>query len=314
MKLSIIIPVYNVAPYLRRCLDSCLEQNIDVKEYEIIVVNDGSTDNSLDIINCYLLKYQNLKLIDKPNGGLSSARNAGLNIASGDFIWFVDSDDWIRKDCVKEIIDVFKMTDAEVLTYDALGSDGINDFPLGKKRKLENMQVFNGMKLLNSGYVYPFSAVQFYIFKREFLNANKLVFLEGIFFEDILFTALMMTVVKRCVYVHAHYYYYLIRQGSITNSKASLKKANDYIVIAKKLFSYIETISCQSSYILYFNIAKCVLELYVQWYQISKEERAVVRKKFLENRFWLYCIIKARSPKYLLPYLLIKFNIHVKIK
>lgn len=314
MKISIIIPVYNVAPYLRRCLDSCLAQNIKEEDYEVIVVNDGSTDNSLDIINCYLLKYQNFKLIDKPNGGLSSARNAGLNIASGDYIWFVDSDDWIRKDCLKEIIDMFKKTDAEVLTYDALGTNGINDFPFPKKRKLVNMQVVDGMKLFNSGYFFPYSAVQFYMFKREFLNVNHLAFLEGIFFEDILFTALMMSVVQKCVYVHAHYYNYFVRQGSITNSKASLKKASDYIVIAKKLYSEVETISCQNSYILYFNIAKCVLELYAQWYRISKEERAVVRKMFLENRFWIHSIIKARSLKYFIPYLLIKFNIHVKIK
>lgn len=95
MKLSIIIPVYNVERYLRQCLESCLSQDVPKSQYEVIIVNDGSPDNSQAIIDEYSSKYDNVRVLKKKNGGLSSARNAGLNIASGDYIWFVDSDDWV---------------------------------------------------------------------------------------------------------------------------------------------------------------------------------------------------------------------------
>lgn len=106
MVFSIIIPVYNVERYLRQCLDSCLDQDIPKSEYEIIIVNDGSPDNSQVIINEYALLYDNICVINKSNGGLSTARNAGLSIAKGNFIWFVDSDDSIVSNSLKYIYDI----------------------------------------------------------------------------------------------------------------------------------------------------------------------------------------------------------------
>ena len=95
MKLSIVIPVYNVEKYVSECLDSCLEQNVDITDYEIIIVNDGSTDNSANLINLYA-KQSNIIIINQENLGLSAARNAGIKIAKGEYIWIVDSDDWIE--------------------------------------------------------------------------------------------------------------------------------------------------------------------------------------------------------------------------
>ena len=119
MKLSIIIPVYNVERYLRQCLDSCLDQDIPKTEYEIIIVNDGSPDNSQVIINEYALLYDNICVINKSNGGLSTARNAGLSIAKGNLIWFVDSDDSIVSNSLKYIYDIFKENPKlDLLTFD----------------------------------------------------------------------------------------------------------------------------------------------------------------------------------------------------
>jgi len=105
MKISLIIPVFNVDQYLSRCLDSCIHQDLIPDEYEIIAVNDGSTDRSLTILREYEQKYSNIKVIDKPNGGLSSARNTGLSVAIGDYIWFIDSDDWIKENSLCKIYD-----------------------------------------------------------------------------------------------------------------------------------------------------------------------------------------------------------------
>ena len=94
-KLSIIIPVYNTSRYLRKCLDSIVCQNIDNNLYEVIVVNDGSPDEAQDIIDEYINKYPHLLAIKQQNQGLSVARNNGLKAATGLYVWFVDSDDWL---------------------------------------------------------------------------------------------------------------------------------------------------------------------------------------------------------------------------
>ena len=104
-----IIPVYNTEKYLRQCLDSCLEQNIGKDEYEIICVDDGSPDGSGKILDEYRDQYPNVKVIHKENGGVSSARNVGLEIACGDYIWFIDSDDFIEKNSIAVIRDELKI-------------------------------------------------------------------------------------------------------------------------------------------------------------------------------------------------------------
>lgn len=96
MLISFIVPVYNTELYLEECLDSLLNQNISRDEYEIICVNDGSTDGSLETLHNYASKYHNIIVIDKENGGVSSARNVGIDIAKGDYIWFFDSDDVLK--------------------------------------------------------------------------------------------------------------------------------------------------------------------------------------------------------------------------
>lgn len=101
-KVSVIVPVYNVEQYLSDCLESICRQTL--KEIEIIVVNDGSTDNSLSIIKSFQQKYSNIKLINKKNGGLSSARNAGIKVATAPYLCFIDSDDFIDLDAIEKCI------------------------------------------------------------------------------------------------------------------------------------------------------------------------------------------------------------------
>src|SRR4051794_17458760 len=98
-KISIIVPIYNVEEYLRRCLDSLLTQSLT--DIEVIAINDGSPDSSLQILNHYALKDNRLKIIDQSNGGVSSARNAGIEAANGEYIGFVDPDDWVDKEMYK---------------------------------------------------------------------------------------------------------------------------------------------------------------------------------------------------------------------
>ena len=103
MVLSLIVPVYNVEKYLEECLDSLLDQDVDKSEYEIVCVNDGSTDGSLEILRDYAARFPNIVVVDKENGGVATARNAGLDAARGDYIWFFDSDDVMHRNALGQI-------------------------------------------------------------------------------------------------------------------------------------------------------------------------------------------------------------------
>ena len=103
MFLSFIIPIYNCEKYICECLDSCLEQNINASDYEIICINDGSTDNSSKILEYYAQKHTNIFLINKSNGGVSIARNKGIEASKGDYIWFLDADDFIQENILADL-------------------------------------------------------------------------------------------------------------------------------------------------------------------------------------------------------------------
>lgn len=125
-KISVIVPVYNMEKYLVRCLESIVNQTYP--DLEIICVNDGSTDSSAKILETYASKDKRIKLITKENGGLSSARNAGINAATGEFITFVDSDDWIQPDTYN-IVSRY-MSDADMLIF---GTNVVGDFSFVSK-------------------------------------------------------------------------------------------------------------------------------------------------------------------------------------
>ena len=123
--LSFIVPVYNAEKYLRCCLDSLLEQDVPKEEYEILCINDGSKDGSLHILQEYAEKYENVIVIDKPNEGVSATRNLGIEKAQGEYIWFIDADDWIARNCLGYIFDIIKKHNVGVvqLQYDYIKAE-----------------------------------------------------------------------------------------------------------------------------------------------------------------------------------------------
>lgn len=229
VKLSIIIPVYNTEEYLPRCLNSCLEQDLPANEYEIIAINDGSSDNSLQILNAYALKYPNIRVINQENRGLGATRNRGLNLAIGEYIWFVDSDDWVLENCLLDIYENCK--DVDILETDRAY--------LYKDHVLFNIAKWTG--------------VPGYIFNREFLIKNKLIFRENIYFEDSEFTPRVLYLSNKTVLYKKAIYYYYQRTGSIVHSE-SKKHCTDLILIIKSLYTFIikHTDNLKDKQILYF--------------------------------------------------------------
>lgn len=231
VKLSIIIPVYNTEEYLPRCLNSCLEQDLPANEYEIIAINDGSSDNSLQILNAYALKYPNIRVINQENRGLGATRNRGLNLAIGEYIWFVDSDDWVLENCL--LVDIYEnCKDVDILETDRayLYKDHVVYINIAK-----------------------WTGVPGYIFNREFLIKNKLIFRENIYFEDSEFTPRVLYLSNKTVLYKKAIYYYYQRTGSIVHSE-SKKHCTDLILIIKSLYTFIikHTDNLKDKQILYF--------------------------------------------------------------
>ena len=167
MFLSIIVPVYNAETYICECLNSLIEQDIPKDDYEILCVNDGSTDTSLQILTAYAQSYPNITLIDKENGGVTTARNAGLAAAKGDYIWFVDADDFLKENILLRLRTLARETNCDRLI---LGGYQFVDHL--KPAELEQSQ--NGTLPINCPW---YDAVVWRcLLRREYLNAHDLYF------------------------------------------------------------------------------------------------------------------------------------------
>lgn len=225
MKLSIIIPVYNVEKYVEKCIRSCIEQNISFEIYEIIIVNDGSTDESLRIIKSFYKEIPNIKLINQRNCGLSVARNVGLGLARGEYVWFVDSDDWILPCCLETLIN--NLIDLDVLALNYLKvSEGMDEVILVPDSSCET-----GIDLLCKGFHQP---AQFYVYNRCFLMRHSLTFVPGLLHEDFEFTPRMLFFAKSLRVYTKPVYCFFQRPNSIMSS-TNPKKGFDLLIVAKNI-------------------------------------------------------------------------------
>lgn len=214
MKLSVIVPCYNTAKYVEKCLDSIIENKVD--DMEIIVINDGSTDNTLDILKKYQKKYPKIiKIINKENGGLSSARNAGLEVARGDYISFIDSDDYIEKDMYKNMLQKANNTfDIAVCGVNMVYEAYTKQIDSGLKKDMLDK---DEIKTVMNDW---FTVVWNKIYKRELLK--NMAFKKGIWYEDVEFLYRLLPKIKSIGIIDGYYYNYIQRPNSITytyNSK-----------------------------------------------------------------------------------------------
>ena len=256
MKLSIIIPVYNVEKYISRCLDSVLQQDIPYSEYEVIVVNDGSPDSSAAIVAEYENKYPNIIYINKENGGPSCARNAGLKVAKGEYIWFVDADDWIEKDCFKNLLEYAYNNNLDFCEFGYTEVFADNSYYFPTKNKGLGHIVSNTDYLQH--YIIPLTP-WCYIFKREIIIDKGIYFTDGIYHEDLEFNIRMLAHCNRISYYHSSlnslYYYICEREDSIMGIKSLVhitKRVDSYIKILQmvdKNFPYNKNVKDYAYYL-----------------------------------------------------------------
>lgn len=230
MLLSIVVPIYNVEQYIEKCIKSLICQDLESGLYEIILVNDGSQDNSIEKINDLICNFQNIKLINQENAGLSQARNKGMNLAQGKYIWFIDSDDWLPFGTLNYVLDFISKTDSEVFNIEYENSNGESN---PYKNFAVPFHLYGGFEYLNMMLVS--NPVQYYIYNLSFLKRECLNFFPGIYHEDCLFTPLCLIKAKSVCYIDRVCYIYNIREGSIMTSGNVKKHIEDMFVVVEQL-------------------------------------------------------------------------------
>lgn len=224
--ISVVIPVYNVEKYLAECVDSVLGQTC--QDYEIILVDDGATDSSGAMCDEYAQKDARIRVIHQPNGGLSAARNAGLSAASGEYIYFLDSDDYIEPTTLVDLVSVAEQEKADVVFFDGyvFFDECEEDDTVSRYVRKEAYATQKGRDILpqllkNEEYR---TAVPLMLFRTNYLTDHALTFREGILHEDELFTFLVYNADGRVAHCHKQLYARRIRPASIMTSSGALRR------------------------------------------------------------------------------------------
>ncbi len=284
--ISVIIPVYNVEKYLSECVESVLKLKSD---FEIILVNDGSTDNSGGLCDSLAQKDSRIKVIHKENGGLSSARNEGIKKAGGDYVMFLDSDDFFDPE----------ETD---LMLSNLGSSpvllGLYNLYFEEKSEFikENCDSFlklNGLVNIDDFLrEIPFDSNSCYmiacrfIVKRDFILKNDLLFTQGIYHEDEEWTQRLLTCSENIFVTHNYFYNYRqAREGAITSIVKPKHIFDIFKIIGKaeQLISTLKSDSVKKEYLL-SRVSSLYLNNLIHYCSLSKEDRKKAKSLLLDNR------------------------------
>ncbi len=321
-KVSVIIPVYNVEKYLADCLDSVVNQTLE--EIEIICVNDGSTDSSASILERYSCEYNNITVIEQENQGLSCARNAGFLHASGEYIYFLDSDDRITANAMEEMYNLAHKDDLDVLYIDGSAiyeneklKERFPQYETAYRRNSSYDAITSGWELFShmveNGEYCVSASLQF--IKREYLKRINLKFYPGILHEDNLFNFCCMLQAEKVRHVNTAYFHRIVREDSIMTSEKKYSNFHGIYITYTEMLKYIEDNSTKykkkylkSIYRVIDSIMRTMRNMYV--YNLSDEEKgniseflptAQYRVETLLGKNQVYTNTLYPCPFYLLP-------------
>jgi glycosyltransferase involved in cell wall biosynthesis len=249
-KISIIVPMYNAESSIYRCIRSLHEQRLSPKEYEIIIVDDGSTDRSMNTVLQACKKYENIKVFHKSNRGASSARNYGIKHSSGEYIWFVDSDDTIHPNVVNSLYNNAKSNDLDILSfgYSYFKNNLSTEGNMCEKPKT----IVSGLEYIKDYQIEH--SVCFFIIKRNTIINNNVYFVEGKTKEDYEYTLKLFKYCKNIMHINAVCYNYIHRADSISRSveykqvETNIVHLIDIIVILDNQFPYNKSINDYNYY------------------------------------------------------------------
>lgn len=284
--ISVVLPVYNVEKYLEQCLTSICNQTF--KNFELIIVNDGSTDNSLNIINSFRKKCSNIKYIEQKNQGLSVARNNAIHVAEGDYIIFIDSDDFISTNMLEDMYRKAIETSAEVVIcnyYEFKESEPLSNFEV--KINANESKIYNGQEVSIMMLNLDISGVTW----NKLLNLNRLKqsniqFEPGRYTQDWYPIFKYISQCNRVSFVNKAHYHYRIRLGA-TTSKKTVKRLEDYVHAVSSIKKYAENDIVLKKHLGKFNLITFIITIgiYKNTYQGSKRE---FYKKFENDKILDY--------------------------
>jgi hypothetical protein len=237
IRLSVILPTYNVEHYIERCIRSLENQKLDPYSYEIIVVDDGATDRSVDKVVALQEQFHNIVLVRQPNAGLSAARNTGIKQAKGTYLLFVDSDDEVEANCLSAMLAIADRnpdTDLLGFNYRIHLNSGLVVLP---KWPPSDGSPMTGTRYYETYVAGDYHAWRF-LYVRRFLLEHDLTFLQGISFEDVEFMPRLLCHAKRVVFNELPFYLYHLRPHSISTS-SSASHISSRIAAAENLYRYL---------------------------------------------------------------------------
>lgn len=286
MKISFVIPTYNSSIYIGRCLDSIFSQKLSLDDYEVIVIDDGSSDNTIDVLECYKKKFGNFRYFKQENSGPGIARNYGLKVAKGTYVQFVDSDDYLKVVDFKYIINLIKSNNLDILFFNSyIENEEVTI--LQYQSNTENKEPMSGLEYISLNR-FICSPVM-HISKREFLIEKNLFYPQRRGAEDIDYTIKMICEAKRVMYMEIPLYVICEREGSLSrkpsinfqysllesiyqsiiyiNSSVKIKSINAY----KVLSSYCLNLFRMHNNSIYYFKSNEIHELYKNTQLVNKE-------------------------------------------
>lgn len=299
IKVSIIVPVYNSERYLNDCFDSIIRQDLKQEEFEVIVINDGSTDNSLAIINEYRSRFVNFIVHSQHNHGLSVARNKGVELARGKYIFFLDSDDWIADNClsticekcINENLDILRVVAANIIDGEPVKRYILNT----SSSPLKGLDIFNK----ETEVCAPFT-----IYNRTFLLDNSLSFYPGIFHEDGEFTPRVYYFAKRAGSLNLVCYFVRQTPNSITR-KVNIKKPFDIIVVAKSLHVFSLNMGRKELTLFSYRIAHALNFAFFQMQNMDADSIKSFNEEMYKNAYLYRHYLHSSTLKYQIQGLLL---------
>ena len=240
MDLSIIVPIYNVGKYVRTCIESIYRQGLEEKKFEVILVNDGTKDHSMEMIADIISQHDNITVINQENQGLSVARNNGMAKAKGEYIFMIDSDDLLIDNSIGVLLEKALESKVEVMTADYLqmGNKEIESFlstPLQNKTRSPQIDEATGEDFLKEEYC---RNVWRNLYRREFLQANNITFIPGITAQDVPFANECYLKAKKCLKAQWPFIIYRWGNPSQATMYFNTKKAKDLSIVIQRIWGF----------------------------------------------------------------------------
>ena len=217
LRLSIVVPIYNVEKYLERCVESIYKQGMDETTFEVVMVNDGSKDKSLDVAEQLVSRHNNIKLYSQVNGGLADARHTGLCHVEGKYVMFVDSDDYLLPDSLNKVVDIAENNRLDVCAYHLKVFKEDGSSYVGLQQPFSDEEIYTGEYALLHGLIIASACASLYL--TEFLKKHQLGFTKGITHEDVDFNNRVYAYAQRMMFTKNCVYAYFWNGDSLNRSK-----------------------------------------------------------------------------------------------